>query len=160
MICYDYKPGALRLFLVYKGTFFHSVPKYTKISRFPQICPKMRHFGLLCIHNKPFLKYFFFTSRFSYCNDGPSPYSTSGYTFPNLASAAAVAAVAASANSANSAGTGSVTTGSCTADWPDYSGVDSTTNTFESRPDLNLNDTPVSISSGKQNSAFLFRYLS
>ena len=48
MISYECKPGALRLFLIYKGTFFHSVPKYTKLSCFSQICPKMRHFGLLC----------------------------------------------------------------------------------------------------------------
>ena len=47
MISYEYKHGGLRLFLLYEGTFFHSLPKYTKISSFPQICPKMRHFGLL-----------------------------------------------------------------------------------------------------------------
>ena len=50
MITYEYKTWALRPFLLYWGPFFHSVPKYAKISRFSQICPKMRHFGLLCKH--------------------------------------------------------------------------------------------------------------
>ena len=48
MITYKYKPGALTLFLLYWGPFFHSVSKYAKISRLSQMCPKMRHFGLLC----------------------------------------------------------------------------------------------------------------
>lgn len=86
---------------------------------------------------------------YPFCNE---PYTSSGYTFPNLANAATLAAAAAAVNTASvavSGVTGSVSTaGSCTNDWADYSGVDSTTNTFDSRPDLNL-DTPVSISSGK-----------
>ena len=41
MITYEYKPGALRLFLLYWSPFYHSVSKYGKISRFSQICPKM-----------------------------------------------------------------------------------------------------------------------
>ena len=95
------------------------------------------------------------TCRFPSYGDVASPYPPTGYTFPaNLANAAAVAAAAASVSQAQqvaASGTSSVTTGSCTTEWPDYSGVDSTTSTFESRPDLSLNETtaPVSISSGK-----------
>jgi len=93
---------------------------------------------------------------------GGFPYDSgynSSYTFPNLPNLAAQAAAAqAQANQtgvtavsvSGNGGASSVTPGSCNTDWPEYSGVDSTTSTFESRPDLNLSDTatPVSISSG------------
>jgi len=87
---------------------------------------------------------------------GGFPYDSgynSSYTFPNLPNLAAQAAQAANqtvtAVSVSGGGASSVTPGSCNPDWPEYSGVDSTTSTFESRPDLNLSDpaTPVSISS-------------
>ena len=82
---------------------------------------------------------------------------------------AAAAAANTAASVAVSGGTSSVTTGAnggnnssnndntgCTSDWPDYSGVDSTTSPFERpTPDLSLSDvdhhqqqTAVSISSG------------
>merc|ERR550532_3403077 len=93
---------------------------------------------------------------------GGFPYDSgynSSYTFPNLPNLAAQAAAAqAQANQtgvtavsvSGNGGASSVTPGSCNPDWPEYSGVDSTTSTFESRSDLNLSDTatPVSISSG------------
>ena len=99
--------------------------------------------------------------------DPPQPSSTdmygggwesynSNYTFPNVANLAVQAAAAqqtantVTAVSVSGGAASSVTPGSCNTDWPEYSGVDSTTSTFESRPDLNLSETatPVSISSG------------
>merc|ERR1712038_1434470 len=99
--------------------------------------------------------------------DPPQPSSTdmygggwesynSNYTFPNVANLAVQAAqtantgvTAVSVSGRGQGGGSSVTPGSCNTDWPEYSGVDSTTSTFESRPDLNLSETatPVSISS-------------
>lgn len=110
---------------------------------------------------------FIFIFRFPYCSDVSSPYNST-YSFPNLANAAAVAAAAAAANNTSvsgAGGTSSVTTGAnggssigtnCTTDWPDYSGVDSTTSPFESRTTTDLGglsetdqQNAVSISSGK-----------
>jgi len=103
--------------------------------------------------------------------DPPQPSSTdmygggwesynSNYTFPNVANLAVQAAAQQTANtvtavSVSGGAASSVTPGSCNTDWPEYSGVDSTTSTFESRPDLNLSETatPVSISSGMKGSA-------
>jgi len=104
--------------------------------------------------------------------DPPQPSSTdmygggwesynSNYTFPNVANLAVQAAqtantvTAVSVSGGGQGGGSSVTPGSCNTDWPEYSGVDSTTSTFESRPDLNLSETatPVSISSGMKGSA-------
>jgi len=96
---------------------------------------------------------------------GGFPYDSgynSSYTFPNLANLAAVQAAQAAGNAVTAVSGGaaasSVTPGSCSTDWPEYSGqVDSTTSTFESRNELNLSDasTPVSISSGRDISEVL-----
>ena len=48
-ISYEWYRNGLKLFLHYWAIICHSVSNYTKISHFPQIGDKIRHFWLLCI---------------------------------------------------------------------------------------------------------------